>query len=62
MNKELKIKKGNLEDLINFLMLNYNSWQSTNFGKIRKYLNDLKNFSTFNPIKKLKEMQHIIMI
>ena len=42
MNKELKIKKGNL-DLMKFLMLNYNSWQSTNFGKIRKYLNDLKN-------------------
>jgi len=55
MNKELKIKKGNLEDLMKFLMLNYNSWQSTNFGKIRKYLNDLKNFfSTFNPIKKAK--------
>ena len=33
MNKELKIKKGNLEDLMKFLMLNYNSWQSTNFGK-----------------------------
>ena len=56
MNKELKIKKGNLEDLMKFLMLNYNSWQSTNFGKIRKYLNDLKNFfSTFNPIKKAKK-------
>ena len=55
MNKELKIKKGNLEDLMKFLMLNYNSWQSTNLGKIRKYLNDLKNFfSTFNPIKKAK--------
>ena len=55
MNKELKIKKGNLEDLMKFLMLNYNSWQSTNFGKIRKHLNDLKNFfSTFNPIKKAK--------
>ena len=55
MNKELKIKKGNLEDLMKFLMLNYNSWQSTNFGKIRKYLNDLKKFfSTFNPIKKAK--------
>ena len=55
MNKELKIKKGNLEDLMKFLMLNYNSWQSTNFGKIRQYLNDLKNFfSTFNPIKKAK--------
>ena len=55
MNKELQIKKGNLEDLMKFLMLNYNSWQSTNFGKIRKYLNDLKNFfSTFNPIKKAK--------
>ena len=55
MNKELKIKKGNLEDLMKFLMLNYNSWQSTNFGKIRRYLNDLKNFfSTFNPIKKAK--------
>ena len=55
MNKELKIKKGNLEDLMKFLMLNYNSWQSTSFGKMRQYLNDLKNFfSTFNPIKKAK--------
>ena len=55
MNKEWQIKKVNLEDLMKFLMLNYNSWQSTNFGKIRKYLNDLKNFfSTFNPIKKAK--------
>ena len=40
MNKELKIKKGNLEDLMKFLMLNYNSWQSTNFGKIRQYLKE----------------------
>ena len=55
MNNELKIKKGNLEDLIKFLMLNYNSWQVTNFGKVRRYLNDLKNFfSTFNPIRKAK--------
>ena len=55
MNKELKIKKGNLEDLMKFLMLNYNSWQVTNFGKVRRYLNDLKNFfSTFNPIRKAK--------
>ena len=55
MNNELKIKKGNLEDLIKFLMLNYNSWQVTNFGKVRRYLNNLKNFfSTFNPIRKAK--------
>ena len=55
MNKELKIKKGNLEDLMKFLMLNYNSWQVTNFGKVRRYLNDLNNFfSTFNPIRKAK--------
>ena len=63
MNGELLIVKGNLEDLIKFLMLNYDSWNSSLIGQFKQFFGFIVNhFRTIHPISYSKQMFPTIMI